>query len=98
MRNSQAYQAMEMYRLRFARGCVPPSSLFRLALLPESFGGLIVSLALFLSAADVALMAGRATLTPQGRMKEQKPRRGLRDVVGVHRQCGFGGAMGSTDL
>jgi hypothetical protein len=46
--------------LRFARCVGTPFSFFRLALLLESLGGLMVSLAVFLSAGDVALMVNSA--------------------------------------
>jgi len=46
--------------LRFARWTGVPFSCFRFALLPDSFGGLMVSLALFLSAGDAALMVNSA--------------------------------------
>jgi hypothetical protein len=46
--------------LRFARCVGAPFSFFRFALLLESFGGLIVSLALFLSVGDAALIVNSA--------------------------------------
>jgi hypothetical protein len=52
-------RAREVY-LRFARCVGAPFSFFRLGLPLESFDGLMVSLAVFLSAGDVALMVNSA--------------------------------------
>ncbi len=48
---------MEMYRLRFARGCACASSFLRFVLPLESLDGLIVSPALLRSTADAEVMA-----------------------------------------
>jgi len=55
-----ACQVVYQVHSRFARCVGAPFSFFRFELLLESFAGLIVSLAVFLSAGDVALMVNSA--------------------------------------
>ena len=67
-----------------------PFSCFRFALLPDSFGGLIVSLALFLSAGEAALMVNSACARV---FRDKKLMCGAVDVSDV---CAFAGMEGSA--